>query len=112
MRCLGWEVVLLERAPRFRRSVQNIDVRGPGHAAVERMGLLDVVKANTTEQAGTFVTAEDEVVARLDRDTRGADGPTEELRPQVKSRPCDWTISRDLAKFPTFTNKSGDRLDP
>ena len=58
MRCLGWEVVLLGSAARFRRSGQNIDVRGPGHAAVERMGLLDAVKANTTEQDGTFVTAE------------------------------------------------------
>ena len=73
------------------------------------MGLLDMVKANTTEQAWTFVTAENSVVARLDRETYGADSPTGELRPQVRNRPCNRTISRDLAEF---TTKYGDRLDP
>jgi len=80
MRRLGWEVVLLERAPQFRTSGQNIDVRGPGHDAVVRMGLLDAVKANnTTEQAWTFVTENNELVARFDKEAYGKNGPTAEL---------------------------------
>lgn len=80
MRRLGWEVVLLERASAFRDGGQNIDVRGPGRDVLERMGLLDAVKArNTTEQAWTFVDAENQTVARFDKDMFGADGPTAEL---------------------------------
>ncbi|WP_395942912.1 FAD-dependent monooxygenase [Brevundimonas sp.] len=80
MRRLGWQVVLLERAPAFRDGGQNIDVRGPGRDALERMGLLDVVKAgNTTEQAWTFVDADNATVARFGKDDFGGDGPTAEL---------------------------------
>lgn len=77
---LGWAVVLLERAPEFREGGQNIDVRGPGRDVLAHMGLLDAVKAkNTTEQAWTFVDADNKTVARFDKDDFGGEGPTAEL---------------------------------
>lgn len=73
-------MVLLERAPTFRTGGQNVDVRGPGREALVRMGLLDAIKArNTTEQAWTFVNADNSLVARFDKDDFGGDGPTAEL---------------------------------
>ncbi len=80
MRRLGWQVVLLERAPAFREGGQNIDVRGPGRDALVAMGLLDAVEQrNTTEHAWTFVDADNKVVARFSKEDFGADGPTAEL---------------------------------
>lgn len=80
MRRLGWKVVLLERAPEFRDGGQNVDVRGPGRDVLARMGLLDAVLAkNTTEQAWTFVDADNATVARFDKDDFGGEGPTAEL---------------------------------
>jgi hypothetical protein len=44
------------------------------------MGLLDAVKAhNTTEQAWTFVNADNQVVARFAAENFGGEGPTAEL---------------------------------
>lgn len=80
MHRLGWDVVLLERAPEFREGGQNIDVRGPGRDVLARMGLLEAVQAkNTTEQAWTFVNADNSTVARFDKDDFGGEGPTAEL---------------------------------
>lgn len=80
MHRLGWQVVLLERAPAFRAGGQNIDVRGPGRDVLARMGLLEAVQAkNTTEQAWTFVDADNNVIARFDKDGFGGEGPTAEL---------------------------------
>lgn len=77
---LGWDVVVVEKAPAFREEGQNVDVRGPGHEALSRMGLLDAVKAeNTGEQAWTFVNADNDIVARFDQEAFGANGPTADL---------------------------------
>lgn len=62
-------VALHERAPALRQGCGNIDVRGPGLDAPERMGLLETAKAgNTTEQAWTFCDADNAAAARFDRD--------------------------------------------
>ncbi|RZJ86475.1 MAG: FAD-binding monooxygenase, partial [Brevundimonas sp.] len=77
---LGWDVTVVEKAPAFRDGGQNVDVRGPGHDALERMGLLQAVKGkNTGEAAWTFVDADNDVVARFDQDAFGGEGPTAEL---------------------------------
>ena len=36
----GWDVVLIEKAPRLREEGYMIDFFGPGYTVVERMGLL------------------------------------------------------------------------
>jgi 2-polyprenyl-6-methoxyphenol hydroxylase-like FAD-dependent oxidoreductase len=76
-RC-GWRVTVLERAERFRDGGQNVDVRGVAHEVVERMGVLDAIRAaNTTETGTVLVDERGRVRAELPSD--GPDGATAEL---------------------------------
>ncbi|MGV9428292.1 FAD-dependent monooxygenase [Streptomyces sp. NPDC003656] len=78
LRRTGWEVTVLERAPGFRDGGQNVDVRGVAREVLDRMGLVDVVKAlNTTETAAVLVDGQGRVTAELPSD--GPDGATAEL---------------------------------
>ncbi|MGW5104848.1 FAD-dependent monooxygenase [Streptomyces sp. NPDC004100] len=78
LRRTGWEVTVLERAPGFRDGGQNVDVRGVAREVLDRMGLVDVVKAlNTTETAAVLVDGRGRVTAELPSD--GPDGATAEL---------------------------------
>lgn len=78
LRRTGWEVTVIERAPRFRDGGQNVDVRGVAREVLDRMGLFDAVKAlNTTETAAVFVDERGAVTAELPSD--GPDGATAEL---------------------------------
>ncbi|MFJ6540965.1 FAD-dependent monooxygenase [Streptomyces sp. NPDC091385] len=78
LRRTGWEVTVLERAPGFRDGGQNVDVRGVAREVLDRMGLVDVVKAlNTTETAAVLVDGRGTVTAELPSD--GPDGATAEL---------------------------------
>ncbi|MFI5934168.1 FAD-dependent monooxygenase [Actinoplanes sp. NPDC051494] len=49
----GFEVTLLERAPRMREAGQNIDIREAGHDVLRAMGLHERVAAASTGEAGT-----------------------------------------------------------
>jgi len=54
----GHEVVVMERFPALRATGAQIDLRGQGIEAVERMGLLDAVRAELVHEPGVaFVDA-------------------------------------------------------
>jgi 2-polyprenyl-6-methoxyphenol hydroxylase-like FAD-dependent oxidoreductase len=48
----GYHVVLVEIADGIRPGGQTVDLRGAGRAVVERMGLLDQMRARSLEQRG------------------------------------------------------------
>jgi 2-polyprenyl-6-methoxyphenol hydroxylase-like FAD-dependent oxidoreductase len=48
----GHEVVVVERFPALRASGAQIDLRGQGIEAVERMGLLDTVRSALVHEPG------------------------------------------------------------
>ncbi|MGG7451280.1 FAD-dependent monooxygenase [Plantibacter auratus] len=74
----GWAVTVVERAPSFRDGGQNVDVRGAARDVLDRMGLMDAVKAaNTTETGAVLVDRNGKVTAELPSD--GVDGATAEL---------------------------------
>jgi 2-polyprenyl-6-methoxyphenol hydroxylase-like FAD-dependent oxidoreductase len=76
----GWNTTVLERTPTRRMTGQNIDVRGPGRTVVERMGVLDAVKAANTGEIGTqFIDSDGKPEAEFPADTSGDDGTTAEL---------------------------------
>ena len=78
LRRAGWDVTVLERAPRFRDGGQNVDVRGLARDVLREMGLLDAVRrANTTETGTVVVDAAGTVRATLPSD--GPEGATAEL---------------------------------
>ncbi|WP_280430232.1 FAD-dependent oxidoreductase [Nocardia brasiliensis] len=54
----GHQVVVAERFPALRASGAQVDLRGQGIDAVERMGLLDAVRSKLVHEAGvSFVDA-------------------------------------------------------
>ena len=77
----GFEVVVVERASKFREGGQSIDLRGAGRKVAERMGIEEEIDRNGTgETAWTFVdgggkeaAASREAVAVVPPG-RGADG--------------------------------------
>jgi 2-polyprenyl-6-methoxyphenol hydroxylase-like FAD-dependent oxidoreductase len=74
------EVSVVEKAPQFRDGGQNIDVRGAGRAVLRRMGLEEAALAQGTGEKGTAWIHEDgSVIAQIDTDELGADGPTAEM---------------------------------
>ncbi|MFE4861126.1 FAD-dependent monooxygenase [Streptomyces sp. NPDC056670] len=61
----GFRPTVVERAPGLRRGGQAIDIRGSALGVVERMGLLDKVRAGTTDMRGmSFVDARGEELSR------------------------------------------------
>lgn len=110
--------MVVELAPEFRQEGQNVDVRGPGHGALVRMGLLDAVKAkNTGEQAWTFVNGDNQTVASFDQEAFGADGPTADLEilrgdlASIRRDACgpavDWRYGDHIAEL----SRDGDTVD-
>ncbi|WP_420368424.1 FAD-dependent monooxygenase [Curtobacterium sp. L1-20] len=78
LRRTGWAVTVVERAPAFRDGGQNVDVRGVAKEVLDRMGLVDAVRArNTTETAAVLVDRDGRVRTELPSD--GGDGATAEL---------------------------------
>jgi 2-polyprenyl-6-methoxyphenol hydroxylase-like FAD-dependent oxidoreductase len=62
----GWDVTVVERAPGIRPGGYAIDFRGSGYRVLERMGLLDAVKAHETRTGSiTMVDENNKVIARL-----------------------------------------------
>ncbi|WP_330234847.1 FAD-dependent monooxygenase [Streptomyces sp. NBC_00566] len=81
LRRTGWDVTVIERAPAFRDSGQNVDVRGVAREVLKRMGLFDAVKAlNTTETGAVFVDGRGRVTAELPAGPEGATAELEILR--------------------------------
>jgi 2-polyprenyl-6-methoxyphenol hydroxylase-like FAD-dependent oxidoreductase len=62
----GWDVTVVERAPGIRPGGYAIDFRGSGYRVLERMGLLEAVKAHQTRNGSiTMVDENNKVIARL-----------------------------------------------
>ncbi|WP_139980460.1 FAD-dependent monooxygenase [Nocardioides litoris] len=74
----GWQVTLVERAPGFRDGGQNVDVRGVGHEVLDRMGLVETIRALGTGETGTVAVDEDDRVVAIFPDV-GPDSATAEL---------------------------------
>ncbi len=53
LRKYGWRTTLVERAEALRLGGQNVDVRGAGRQAAQRMGIEDDIRAATTGEVGT-----------------------------------------------------------
>lgn len=76
----GMDVTVVERAPAFRDGGQTIDVRGAGREVVQRMGLEDLIRANTTHEQGiAFVDRDNQTRAFIGVDAFDGDGPIAEL---------------------------------
>ncbi|MDQ0378768.1 FAD-dependent monooxygenase [Amycolatopsis thermophila] len=71
----GFEVTVVERAPGARPGGQALDVRGPALDVAERMGVLEKMRACTTEMRGMSVVDPDgnEIYRTTERTATGGD---------------------------------------
>jgi 2-polyprenyl-6-methoxyphenol hydroxylase-like FAD-dependent oxidoreductase len=68
----GHRVTVAERFPALRAAGAQVDLRGQGIEAVERMGLLDAVRAHLVDEAGVaFVDARGRTKATIMANTSG-----------------------------------------
>ncbi|MGE8154007.1 FAD-dependent monooxygenase [Pseudomonas vancouverensis] len=76
----GMDVTVVEKAPEFRDGGQTIDVRGAGRLVVQRMGLEERIRANTTAEQGiAFVDQDNRTRAFIDVNAFDGNGPIAEL---------------------------------
>jgi len=76
----GMDVTVVEKAAAFRDGGQTIDVRGAGRVVVQRMGLEEQIRANTTQEQGiAFVDKHNRTRAFIGVDAFEGDGPIAEL---------------------------------
>lgn len=72
LRQYGFTPTVVERAPAIRDGGYKIDIRGAALSVVERMGLLDEIRARVTGvRAGSIVDGSGRRVASMDGDTFG-----------------------------------------
>lgn len=75
LREAGFAVTVVERAPTPRPGGQTVDLRGAGRAVVDRMGLLDQIRAMTVTQRGiAWIDASGRHRAEMPVDAFGGDG--------------------------------------
>ncbi|MFE7608358.1 FAD-dependent monooxygenase [Streptomyces celluloflavus] len=68
----GHQVTVVERFPALRASGAQVDLRGQGIEAVERMGLLDTVRSRLVDEAGVaFVDSRGKPKATIMANTSG-----------------------------------------
>ncbi|MEV6202682.1 FAD-dependent monooxygenase [Streptomyces sp. NPDC051771] len=80
LRKAGFAVTVVERAPEPRPGGQTVDLRGAGRTVVERMGLMDRVKAVTVDQRGlALVDGKGRITARVPADSFGGEGIVSEI---------------------------------
>src|SRR5580693_1928489 len=76
----GFTTTIVERAPAPRAGGQTVDLRGAGRTVIERMNLMDQVKAVSLDQRGiAFVGASGRVAARMPADGFGGEGIVSEI---------------------------------
>lgn len=76
----GMDVTVVEKARAFRDGGQTIDVRGAGRIVVQRMGLEDAIRANTTQEQGiAFVDHNNRTKAFIGVKAFEGEGPIAEL---------------------------------
>lgn len=102
----GWKVSIIERASAFRDGGQNVDVRGIAREVLQKMGLEDQVRQQTTTEEGTaFINEKGQVVGAFP--VEGSDGMTAELE----------ILRGDLARIvlealpPTIDIRYGDWIE-
>ncbi|MFC8506804.1 FAD-dependent monooxygenase [Streptomyces sp. NPDC057411] len=80
LRRRGFAVTVVERAPAPRPGGQTVDLRGAGRTVIERMGLMDRVRAQAVDQKGlALVDASGRITARLPADSFGGEGIVSEI---------------------------------
>ncbi|SDI57071.1 FAD-dependent monooxygenase [Nonomuraea jiangxiensis] len=68
----GYTVTVVERAPAIRTGGYKVDIRGAALQVIERMGLLDAVRARSTDmRTATHYDAKGRPVATMDADLFG-----------------------------------------
>ncbi|MFI6170429.1 FAD-dependent oxidoreductase [Nocardia sp. NPDC051052] len=68
----GHQVTVVERFPALRATGAQVDLRGQGVDAIERMGLLEVVRSNLVDEAGvSFVDARGKARGTIMANTSG-----------------------------------------
>lgn len=73
----GFNVVVVEKEPKFREGGQSVDVRGIARNVIERMGIEEEVDRNGTGETGwTYVDENGELVAAFRLEDVGGEGPT------------------------------------
>jgi 2-polyprenyl-6-methoxyphenol hydroxylase-like FAD-dependent oxidoreductase len=76
----GFAVTVVERAPAPRPGGQTVDLRGAGRVVVERMGLLDQVRALSVDQRGlALVNSAGRMIARMPAELFGGQGIVSEI---------------------------------
>lgn len=98
----GFKVTVVERAPSPRPGGQAIDIRGPALTVIEKMGLLDQVRAlRTRMKAMSMLDIEGHEIERTEERTisggRFNSGDVEILRDDLNTLLLD--VSRDAAEF-------------
>ncbi|HEX3926198.1 MAG TPA: FAD-dependent monooxygenase [Streptosporangiaceae bacterium] len=80
LRQRGFNPTVVERAPAPRPGGQAVDLRGAGRTVVERMGLMDRVRAVGLDQRGiAFVDAKGRAKAHMPADAFGGEGIVSEI---------------------------------
>ncbi|MBP1964515.1 FAD-dependent monooxygenase [Paenibacillus aceris] len=59
----GFEVTIVERAPELRRGGYGVDIRGAAISVLERMGILEQVRAADTHMTGVYFMNKDGQIA-------------------------------------------------
>ena len=76
----GYEVALVEIHDGIRPGGQTVDLRGAGRAVIERMGLLDAMRARSLDQRGMrWVKADGRVRAQMPVDAFHGNGMVSQL---------------------------------
>ncbi len=80
LRRYGYTPTLVERAPAPRPGGQAVDLRGAGRTVVERLGLLDEVRAHRVHERGlAYVDGAGRRVATMPADAFGGEGIVAEI---------------------------------
>jgi 2-polyprenyl-6-methoxyphenol hydroxylase-like FAD-dependent oxidoreductase len=90
----GAQVTVVERAAALRDGGYKVDIRGAALDVIERMGLLEEVRARRTDvRTGTVVDHRGRRVASMDGDTFGGrvHGDAEVLRGDLQRLLYEWT---------------------
>ncbi|GJF03921.1 FAD-dependent monooxygenase [Pseudonocardia sp. D17] len=80
LRRAGHRVTIVERAPVLRPGGQTVDLRGAGRTVVERMGLLDAVRAVQVHERGlVYVDRDGRHLAEVPAEAFGGEGIVAEI---------------------------------
>ncbi|TMR93095.1 FAD-dependent monooxygenase [Nonomuraea basaltis] len=96
----GFTVTVVERAPAIREGGYKVDIRGAALQVIERMGLMDAVRARSTDmRIGTHYDAKGRPVATMDADLFGGrmGGDVEIMRGDLNELLYD--LTRDEVEY-------------